>query len=64
MYKERFPPDAPQLFQDIQAKCRLFQVIQAKCRQIPQAFETAAYKVLGNHRVLVPHPFQLVIGYI
>ena len=26
---ERFPPDAPQLFQDIQAKCRLFRDIQA-----------------------------------
>ena len=32
MYEERFPPDAPQLFQDIQAKCRH---IQAKCRQNP-----------------------------
>ena len=31
MYEERFRPDAPQLFQDIQAKCRLFQDIQAKC---------------------------------
>ena len=29
------PADAPQLFQDIQAKCRLFQNIQAKCRQNP-----------------------------
>jgi hypothetical protein len=35
MYKERFPPDAPQLFQDIQAKCRLFREIQPKCRQNP-----------------------------
>jgi hypothetical protein len=35
MYEERFPPDAPQLFQGIQAKCRLYQDIQAKCRKNP-----------------------------
>jgi hypothetical protein len=52
MYEDRFPPDPPQLFQDIQAKCRLFQVIQAKCRQIPQAFETAALVLPTN----VPYP--------
>ena len=35
MYEDRFPPDPPQLFQDIQAKCRLFQDIQAKRRKNP-----------------------------
>jgi hypothetical protein len=51
MYEERFRPDAPQLFQDIQAKCRPFQDIQAKCRQNPAGpplFQFSRCKAMRN----------------